>query len=73
MAELLVIDKRRLGSEGGTTQARHSLSQQSAAISVGKSAGNTAAIVGAQSSGQQTHGGGKLRRALHADRKELKP
>jgi hypothetical protein len=52
MAELLVIDKRRLGSEGGTTQARHSLSQQSAAISVGKSAGNTAAIVGAQSSGQ---------------------
>jgi hypothetical protein len=47
MAELLVIDKRRLGSEGGTTQARRSLSQQSAAISVGKSAGNTAAIVGA--------------------------
>jgi hypothetical protein len=52
MAELLVIDKRRLGSEGVTTRARRSLSQQSAAISVGKSAGNTAAIVGAQSRGQ---------------------
>jgi hypothetical protein len=73
MAELLVIDKRRLAVK----VARRRLAIRSVNNLQPYPWANRRVILQQllvpRAVVKQTHGGGKLRRALHADRKELKP